>query len=303
MLTKWFTLPVTIFVIACQPSRSDSDTLFLKGEVLGTNNNKRLKEASGLVASVRYPGYLWSHNDSGHPADLFLLDSIGQTRAEFRLAKIKNRDWEDISMGTGPGDASYIYLGDIGDNNGQYQFKYLYRLKEPDLDQLEELHEVDTLVVKLNGEIHDTETLMIDPITKNIYIVTKREKNVGLYEIKFPFQEDTVIANRIATLPLKQIVAGDISPDGGEILLKNYNHIYYWKRPPGMSVGNALMAPNMVLPYERESVGESIAWAYDGSGFFTLGENTQGDRAKLYFYKRRQQLPADTSRATSPVQP
>lgn len=303
MLTKWVILLVTIFVIACQPSGSDSDTLFLKGEALGTNNNKRLKEASGLVASARYPGYLWTHNDSGHPADLFLLDSIGQTRAEFQLAKIKNRDWEDISMGPGPGDANYIYLGDIGDNNAQYQFKYLYRLKEPDLDQLEELHEVDTLVVKLDGEIHDTETLMIDPITKNIYIVTKREKNVGLYEIIFPFQEDTLIASRIATLPLKQIVAGDISPDGGEILLKNYNHIYYWRRPPGMSIGNALMAPHMVLPYERESAGESIAWAYDGSGFFTLGENIQGDRAKLYFYKRRQQLPADTSRTTSPIRP
>ena len=55
MLPKWFTF-FTILVLACQPPGSDSNSLFLKGEALGTNTNKRLEEASGMVASVRYPG-------------------------------------------------------------------------------------------------------------------------------------------------------------------------------------------------------------------------------------------------------
>jgi hypothetical protein len=44
-----------------------------------------LPEASGIAISRRYPGVLWSHNDSGHAAMLFALGTNGAIRA--RIAR------------------------------------------------------------------------------------------------------------------------------------------------------------------------------------------------------------------------
>jgi hypothetical protein len=97
-----------------------------------------------------------------------------------------------------------------------------------------------------------------------------------------------LVAVAVGSLPLTQIVAGDVSPDGREILLKNYNHIYYWNNAAGRSAVLALLHEKPVeVPYEEEPEGESIAWARDGSGFFTISERNPGKKSYLYFYRRR----------------
>src|SRR5436190_20703246 len=102
---------VTVVVLAgCSISSKDKD-IFDRGKVVGVNKNKDLEEASGLVASARYPGHFWTHNDSGNPADVFLLDSVARTRMVFHFPKITNRDWEDIALGPGPDEnKKYIYV-------------------------------------------------------------------------------------------------------------------------------------------------------------------------------------------------
>ena len=106
---------VQFLVHACSPQRVNSD-LFSPGRSLGKNKNEKLEEASGLVASARNKGFLWSHNDGGK-AELFLLDTTAATRKVFLLARIKNRDWEDITLGAGPeAGVPYLYVGDIRGN-------------------------------------------------------------------------------------------------------------------------------------------------------------------------------------------
>lgn len=283
--TYWICL--SIFLAHCSPS-SENEELFEKGNSLGTNKNKNLEEASGLEASEANPSYFWSHNDSGNPAELFLLDKNAKTKKVFTLAKIKNRDWEDITLGPGPEEGvTYLYIGDIGDNMERYPVKYIYRIIEPSFDQPDTIRECDTLIVRLPDGNVDTETLMSDPITKNLYLVSKSGHSAGLYEIPQPFTADTLIAKKITVLPLKHVVSGDVSPDGKEVLIKSYEHIYYWKKTADESLVELLKTPATKLPYDLEPQGEAIAWARNGSGFFTLGENAKGERGKLIFYKRK----------------
>jgi len=278
-------LSILVVVVACSPKKP-IDGPFIEGIAMGVNTNERLEEASGLVASRRHPGMLWTHNDSGHPPELFLLDSLGKTQRTFRIKDAKNRDWEDIAFGPGPDSINYIYIGDIGDNNAHHAVKTIYCVEEPSLENDGELELTGKLLIRLADKKRDTETLLIDPVSRNLYLVSKREDNVWLYEVTFPFDADTLIAEPVLSLPIHSVVAGDISPDGAEILLKSYNHIYYWKRLPQQSVTEALLAPPVELPYIREPQGESIAWSVNGSGFFTLGENGKGERSNLHFYRR-----------------
>lgn len=277
-----------IVLLACTPSND----AFLPGKKLAEVTSKKLTEISGLAASVNNPGFLWAHNDSGNDAEIFLIDQDIKIKQTYILKGVENRDWEDIAVGPGPDSTkNYVYIAEIGDNSAVYAWKHIYRFEEPLLDPSEKkisITDFDTITFQLPDQKKDTEALLIDPRTKDLYIISKREEPVYVYLLKYPYlTTDSITAERIASLPLTQIVAGDFSSDGKEILMKNYNHIYYWKNPSNKPVVELLKELPKEIPYEIEPQGESIAWARDNSGFYTTSEINKGKKSFLYFYRRK----------------
>jgi hypothetical protein len=228
--------------------------------------DERLPEASGLASSVANPGFLWSVNDSGNASEVYLIDTTARVKLTCKLP-VRNRDWEEVAVGPGPDpNKTYVYVGEIGDNNAIHDLKYIYRFEEPQATEGDkEITLTDTLTIQLPDGKRDTETIMIDPLTKGLYLVSKREDSVMVYKVPQPFTKETMVAKKIATIPYFKIVAGAFSPDGLEILLKDYDHIYYWKRSKDEPFEAALMRSPEELPYEREAQGESITFAVDGS--------------------------------------
>src|ERR1700742_2093879 len=85
---------------------------------LATVKNPAVTESSGLVASRTTPGAYWTHNDSGDGPFIYAFDTRGDSFGTFRVSGAEARDWEDIAAGPGPQpNRSYLYIGDIGDNN------------------------------------------------------------------------------------------------------------------------------------------------------------------------------------------
>jgi hypothetical protein len=282
---------VFIFLALWSCASTDKDNKpFTFGEPLGAVES-RLSEASGLAASISNPGLLWTLNDSGNPAEVFLIDTTAQIKMACRLANIKNRDWEDVVIGPGPDSTkSYLYVADIGDNAAVYPTKILYRFEEPVFTNATiEITDFDTLYVKLDDGIRDTEAIMIDPLQKGMYLLSKREDSVHFYKVNYPYEGDTLNARYRVKLPYHNINAAEISPDGTEVVIKDYDKIYYWKRPDGGPISKLLQTPPVVLNYKPEQQGESITFSRRGSGFYTLSEtetNLHGP-AKLMFYKRK----------------
>jgi hypothetical protein len=271
-----------------KPIDQDS-SLFNQGKETG-QVAQQLYEASGLVESFTNPGHLWTINDSGNPAEVFLIDSLAKTKIVCTLKDATNRDWEDIAIGPGPDPAKkYLYVAEIGDNNAVYDYKYIYRFEEPSLKdgEVQIIAKAEKITVVLPDGKRDTETLMIDPSTNDLYIVSKREENVNMYLAKYPFANDTLRPQKVLTLPFNKIVAGSISLDGQEVLLKNYDKIFYWKREGEKTLIELLARKAKEIPYDREPQGEAICWTNDASGFYTLSETPDGKPlAKLRFYKR-----------------
>jgi hypothetical protein len=282
----------TVVCAGCFQKKStpaDSD-LFLPSKQLAELKEKKLEEVSGIAASVANPGLLWAHNDSGNPAVVYLLDEKLNIRLTCRIQGVKNRDWEDIAVGPGPDEnKSYVYVADIGDNNARHATKYIYRFEEPEVDGQNvevAITSFDTIAFQLDGARKDTESIIVHPRTKNIYVVSKREKPVHVYELKYPFDGGTLTARSIVSLPLTQIVSADISSDGEELLMKDYDNVYYWNLK-GRPLADALKEKPAVLSYTEEPQGEAIAFNLDGSGFYTLSERIKGEKTFLYFYARR----------------
>lgn len=270
-------------------------TLFAPSVRRESIKTKKIEEASGLVVSRSNPLLLWTHNDSQGKSRLFLLDQKGKEQGILKLKGIDARDWEDIAIGDGPKKGiNYLYIGNIGDNNAQYNTKFIYRIPEPNVQNnklplKKTIKDKDIEVIRFqfpDGK-RDAETLMLDPWTKDIYIVSKREEQVKVYVAPYPQStEKTVTLEEVATLHFSKAVAGDISQDGQEILIKNYGNIYYWKRTKGASIKETLQKPPVRLPYIAEPQGEAIAWKPDASGYFTLSEIRHGSSQNLYFYPR-----------------
>jgi len=283
-----FTFLFLVVLLSCAGKRSaQSEKLFSKGINKGIID-VRLVEASGLVESIANPYYFWSLNDGGNPSEVFLIDTLAKIKLVCKL-NVKNRDWEDIALGAGPVEGKkYVYVADIGDNFGIHDYKYIYRFEEPSLTKGAEqtITHFDTLVIKLPGDNRDSETIMIDPTNNDFYFVSKREKHVRVYLQHFPYS-DTLRPAEVLKIPFTRIVAGSISPNAQEVLMKDYENIYYWKRSSEKTLTELLAKEPIELPYEPEAQGESICWNHDVSGYYTLSESNEGKIAQLKFYRRK----------------
>src|SRR5207253_2979860 len=101
-----------------------------------------------------------------------------------------------------------------------------------------------------------------DPQTKDLWIVSKREDKVHLYQLPYPQSTtDVMTAKSYGQLPLTYVDGGSISSDGTEILLRTYTGIYYFKRTSGQSFADALQRQTGTsLPYRLEPQGEAVCF-------------------------------------------
>lgn len=255
-------------------------------QVLGNVSAKNIREASGIAASVPLKGCYWTHNDSGNEPEVYLLNSKAELISTVTLDGVSNRDWEDIAEGIGPVKGKYyVYVGDIGDNAASRKHIRIYRFAEPTkLPAAHVLITPDILTLKFPDGPRDAETLMIDPIGKQIYILSKREKEISLYKAgQLLFKDgDKVVLEKLIQLPYTWITSGDISKDGHHIVIKTLTTVYYWHRNTNESVEAAMSKPAKELPYVVEKQGEGIAILPGNSGYVTISE---GKHAPLNFYK------------------
>lgn len=289
-------LVLCIFVMALASCKNrkpieNANIDFVVAPPLAEATHDKLVELSGLAASKKHPGLLWTHNDSGNDAEIYLVDQKLNIKLTCKLPGVINRDWEDIAVGPGPDSTkTYVYVGEIGDNDAIYPLKHLYRFEEPDLDSTTQTFTVasfDTITFRFPDAIKDSEALMVHPITKDIYVLSKRENPVIVYALKYPQSTtDTITAEKLVSLPITQIVSASMSASGREILMKNYETIYYWNigdKP----LTEALAAVPQQIEYDPEPQGEAITWAHNDAGFYTISEKNIGKRSYLYYYKRQ----------------
>ncbi|MBO0932153.1 PE-PGRS family protein [Fibrella aquatilis] len=249
----------------------------------------QIDEASGIADSRTMVGALWVEQDGGNPAELALLGYDGKLRGKLAIPNTTNRDWEDLTSGPGPqANVNYLYIAEIGDNNAQYGQYAVYRLPEPK-NMTDATGPVERIQYKYPDGARDAETLMLDPQTKDLYVVSKREAKVHLYRLPYPQSTTEVMtAEALGELPYTYVTGGGFSSDGSEILLRTYAGVYYWSRTKGQSVADAMQrTAARDLPYRIEPQGEAICFDRDNKGYFTLSEKASAPNVTLNYYAKR----------------
>ncbi len=269
---------------------------FHAGVEMGSLKENSVQRVTGIAASRHYSGMFWACNDGGGLPNIFLMDSTGAVRATFAVTGAASRDWTDLAIGPGPDPAKvYLYVGDIGDGNEEYASVTVYRFPEPQTPLgstpiFSQTEAADKINFVYPDGSRDAESLLLDPATKDLYVVTK-DLGTNVYLAAYPQALGSLFTiKKLATLPAfntATLRAGHISPDGSEILLKNLGQIFYWKREPGESVEHALLRAPMTEPYIPEAWGEAICWSATGDAYYTTTKFKTGQTPDFARYLRK----------------
>jgi hypothetical protein len=270
---------------------------------LGAIVSGTLDELSGLAASRLNPGIYWTHNDKTGQNTVYALNERGEWRGSLFLDGAPALDWEDIAVGPGSdADRHYVYIGDFGSNNLDRAELRLHRFPEPPIAPTGQgtvllISNVETMRFSYQGRaLHDAETLLVDPITGDVLIVTRDRSGTNSSQVyrlggDLPWNNSLQVAEflfSITTSGRMDIKGGDVSPDGNHVLLVHHSNqsqateVRLYQRDSSamfsFDPGHCRVIPHPATPQT-----EAVCWTASGDGFLTTSE---GSLQPLYFFPR-----------------
>jgi hypothetical protein len=308
-------LPTALLLLVVGPSSPPRNSVAAPGQqaqrarsgtygpprILAELREPEIDESSGLVASSS-AGVYWTHNDSGDGPFLYAIDEAGSLRGIWRVTGAGALDWEDIAAGPGPQrDKRYLYIGDIGDNDSNRSEVVVYRIPEPAVNaaaagstkkQPRVTEAAEAIRLRYPDGSHDAETLLVHPVTGDLYIITKiLLARPVVYKASAPLA--TTGANslvRLAELSVPSILGGiltggDISPNGRRVALCDYLQGYELILPPESRSFDDIWKQRMsTIDLGTRKQGEAIAYRLDGRALLATSE---GKRSPLIQVVRR----------------
>lgn len=284
------------FFSACSETspkdNTEPETQYDPPKIIGKIRSGDVTESSGLAASRCQNDVLWTHNDSDEGPYIYALKSTGESLGTWKIQGSENIDWEDIAAYKDKGGKCYLYIGDIGNNESKFFEHKIYRIAEPIVKETDAKSDRKNPILTESAEAirfkypdtkQNSETLVVQPITGSIYVLTKRIVGPsGVYRIRPDFgNSETQKAQIIAEISLPAIpnglmTGGDISPDGKRLVVCDYSQGYEFTLPSDAANFDEiwLQKPRVVELGERNQ-GESICYSADGASIFATTEGQQ----------------------------
>jgi hypothetical protein len=218
------------------------------GSVEFSFSDPAIVEGSGLVVD---DGLFVTANDSGDSGRVFVVSSTGDT--------VGTTTWDgeptDVEA-LAPAGPGFVWVGDTGDNGASRDSVEV--LKVPvgrgDHHVMPERYEL-----VYPGGARDAETLMADPVTGQLFVVSKVLFGGTVYAAPRHLSADR--PNRLR--PVADSVAfatdGSFFPDGRHYIVRNYGDATVYTFPGHEEVGT------FRLPKQKQ--GEGIAVDADGAVF------------------------------------
>lgn len=254
---------------------------------VGRITSDAVQESSGLAASKCQSGVFWTQNDSGDGPYIFAVGRTGEELGTWKVTGAENNDWEDIDTFRDASGTCYVYVGEIGNNEGKREHTVVYRIKEPSVgpdaaassrkDPLA-TDSAESITVEYPDGRPNAETLLVHPVTGDIYILTKRtDAPSSVYKLapSFGTRQTAVKVGevKVPSVPNGQLTGGDIAPDGRRVALCDYVAGYELTLPEGdANFDDIWQQPPVKFNVGDRKGGEAIAYGPDGQEVFTTSE-------------------------------
>ena len=233
----------------------------------------RLTESSALAVSPRNPDLLYTVNDSGHEPVVYVVDASGGASSRVvgttRLAGVGGPRLDPEALAVGAD--GLLWVADIGDNAGTRTDIALYSLRAPGRGDAT-VRPARYPLTYPRGLRDDAETLVADPATGAMWVVTKGWFGGSVFAVP-----DDLVAGRPNRLRLLGgvevpllVTDGTVLPGGHAAVLRTYVSAHVYTLPDWDRVG-AFRLP-------RQPQGEALAAVRGGR---SLLAGTEGSPTRI----------------------
>lgn len=192
-----------------------------------TSLNASISETSGLL---KINGKYITHNDSGDEPTLYEIDTTdGSVNRVVLVRSANNVDWEDICR-----DDTYIYIADIGNNNGNRTDLKVYRISINDYENYDTVT-AETIAFSYSDQTNFTSAPLntnfdaeaIIAYNDSLYIFTKNWINNRTNIYVLPTAPGTYSIDRVDNFWANGLVTGaDYNTETGVVILTGYSLIF-----------------------------------------------------------------------------
>jgi len=246
-----------------------------------------MRETSGLI---RINNRIITLNDSGGRPHLYEIDTLGgKILRKIIVANAENHDWEDIAQ-----DSKYIYIGDIGNNNGNRRDLVIYRILKHDYlqsgndkvyaDKINFHYKAQTnFSPKRYSNNFDAEALIAT--RDSLYLFSKNWINMKTYLYAIPKSPGDYGVEISDSLNVKGLVTSAVyNPVSGSVMLSGYTPVSnFIVSLSGYKDNDFFNGKVRKYLLELEGSKQTEGICLDGrGGFFVSAEKTRTYPAMLY---------------------
>ena len=308
-LFAWMFCSIAHAELPCQPPEGGQGAFSRKTATIALP--AALDEISGMALSHTNPNYIWAHVDSNGAPELYVLNKSGEIVHTYIVDGVKNVDWEDMAVGpcVRQSSRSCLYIADTGDNRNNRTNKKILVVAEPDLSK-NFLARPDGEKLRVKAEIPfvypetpepdqkfsnpDCESLMVHPVTAEIYVISKQTSGAAASLYRVPRKGDNARLEKLASHVFKDglgnlftvynaVSGADFAPDGKRFAVRTYAMVYEFDLEAYQDVAKAFAHPTARFE-SVEIQGESVAYDSDGKSLITSGERFSAPSAVMNFF-------------------
>ena len=219
---------------------------------------------------------------------VILNSNVFYIPAQLMVSRITNTDFRILMnfFNCRDSDVFCIFIGDIGDNSHKRDVINVFRVLEPHIDskttKKEETNSWQVFNFRYGGKkVFNAESMLIDPDTRELVIVTKSPIPPYAYVFKtaLDIEPNTVgiLEDTGIKLMLPDATDAAISTDGQVIIVRLYFGAFLWPRRPRhsskSSIVDILREEECIVSVGIQQQGESVALNDLGTSYFTHSEH------------------------------
>ncbi len=230
-----------------------------------TMKSDEITESSSLAVSTVHRRLVYTTNDSGDSATIYVLDDTnGSVVGRTTLSGVEAVDIEAIAVGS---DGALV-VADIGDNDAMRDSVRIYRLDQPGTG--DQTAAVETVTLTYADGPRDAESVLYDAESGRVSVVSKELGGAAVYSTpRYVFDRDRSVLHEVASAPP---VATDATflPGDELAVIRTYVGASVYRYPGWKRVRS------FDLP--RQEQGESIAAPPRGDEVWV---GTEGERSEV----------------------
>jgi len=287
-------LTILFGFISCGESEQADPGIFYScseyGEPLyiGKLQDGRLTELSGMAFSRKNNGVFYVHNDAGHSAIIYVVNTKREILGSLVFNDVTAVDWEDIAVAK-CGDDDCIFIADTGDNKEERDDISILCFVEPSIDFDTPFYsmlitDVESMSLTYLDKPHDVEAMAVDE-NMGIYLFSKQLGYSAYFKAdNFNTKSTQTLSymGRIGIDEDESVTAADMHPDGLHMLLRTNDNIYEYTFTEGSDIESLAALSYRTIGAGSEEQGEAAAYNATTGSIWHTSEAVSDEYPAIY---------------------